>query len=268
MSKNKLIKLKEILRAMDGGLILYSGGVDSTFLLKVASEIWPRGNLLALTAVSPTYPASEVKAAKEMAGKLRVRQKIIFSEELKDKNFLKNSPKRCYFCKKELFQKARQIAKKEGLKFVLDGSNFDDLKDYRPGNLAKKEFQVNSPLQEAALSKKEIRLLAKKIGLPNWNKPAMACLASRIPYGEQIDKDKLKIVEQAEAHLSKLGFKHLRVRRHSQIARIELDSKELGKALLKRKVIAKKFKQLGFAYIALDLEGYRTGSLNEVLYKK
>jgi uncharacterized protein len=245
-------------------LIAFSGGVDSTFLLKMAHDIL--GNkVLAITAQSETYPESELKEARRMAKLIGAKHKILQTKELKKKNFYRNPPNRCYFCKKELFSELKKIAKKRKIKYILDASNFDDLKDYRPGRTAAKELGVRSPLAEVGLTKQEIRLVSKKLKLPTWSKPAQACLASRIPYGEKITEPKLKGIAGAEAFLKKMGMTNLRVRNHQQIARIETAPGDLPLILKNSKKIIREFKKLGFHYITLDLEGYRTGSLNEVL---
>jgi len=248
-------------------LIAYSGGVDSTFLLKVAVDTLGKENVLAVTAKSPTYQLTELKGAAKNAKKIGARHLIIMTNEFKNANFASNPVDRCYYCKDELFAKLKKIAKKENIPFVLDASNIDDEYDYRPGARAKKEHGVRSPLQEAGFSKKDIRRFSKRLGLGTWDKPQMACLASRLPYGERIELDKLKRIERAEDFLRKLGLGQVRVRCHGHIARIEVPIKET-KLLYNDDIngkIIKKFKGLGFVYVTLDLEGYRTGSLNEVL---
>lgn len=249
--------------------IAFSGGVDSTFLLKVAHDVL--GNkVLAITAKSETYPDSELKEAKYLAKLIGVRHQILETKELQNKDFYQNSANRCYFCKKELFSKLKKIfgaTEKKKINYVLDASNFDDLKDYRPGRIAAKELGVRSPLAEAGITKKEIRFLSKGLGLPTWEKPSQSCLASRIPYGHEITEKELKKVDKAENFLEQLGLKELRVRNHGEIARIEVPQKSLRFVLKNNKTIAQKFKELGFAYTALDLNGYRMGSLNEVLKK-
>lgn len=262
---DKIVKLKKILQRMQRVLIAYSGGVDSTFLLKVAVDTLGKQNVLAITAKSETYTSSELKDAVKNAKKIGARQVIISTNELKNPNFRKNPADRCYYCKSELFNRLKKIAKRENIKFVIDASNVDDLKDYRPGAKAKKELGVRSPLQEAGLKKEAIRRFSKKLGLATWSKPAMACLASRIPYGEKIAQDKLRRIEKAEDFLCNLGFRHVRVRCHKDIARIEVPAKDISKISTAniRNKITKKLKSLGFLYVALDLQGYRTGSLNE-----
>lgn len=263
---NKLNKLKKELRKMGSVVIAFSGGVDSSFLLKVAHKELG-GGVLAVTAKSEIYPAGELKEARELAKTIGARHKIIYTKELKKRNFYRNPINRCYFCKKELFSELKKIAKKEKIRYLLDASNFDDLRNYRPGRIAAKELGVVSPLVEVKLTKKEIRLLSKKLGLPTWAKPAQACLASRIPYGNKITKEKLTKIAQTEAYLKKLGVENLRVRNHGKIVRIETSPESFQTLLKNSKKIIREFKKLGFTYITLDLEGYRTGSLNEVFKK-
>ncbi len=265
-TEEKLGKLRGILRAMDGVVLAYSGGVDSTFLLKVATdELGDR--VLAVTATSPTYTHEEYEGACEIARSLGVRHVSISTDELADANFCRNSPQRCYHCKTELFRKLRDIADGEGMGLVLDASNRDDCVDYRPGRRAAEEAGVRSPLVEAGLSKDDIRALSRDMDLPTWDKAAMACLASRFPYGEIITAEKLSRVERAEKLLRDLGFREVRVRSHGVLARIEVEGDGVGRLAepeLRRR-IAGELKALGFVYVTLDLEGYRTGSLNETL---
>lgn len=264
---DKLGKLKRILEGLGGAVVAFSGGVDSSFLLKAASDVLPREKVLAVTAVSDTYTGSELAQAKRFAKALGVRHKIIFTDELKDRNFIKNRPDRCYYCKRELFKRLNAIARRNRLYFVADASNVDDRKDYRPGSRAKKEMGVKSPLQDAGITKNDIRRFSKKLGLETWDKPSMACLASRIPYGVRISKAVLKKVGRAEAFMKHLGINQVRVRYHNDIARIEVDKKDIKRFSSKNfcDKIVRRLKELGFRYIVLDLEGYRTGSLNEVL---
>jgi len=264
---DKLRKLKAILRKTGRAVVAFSGGVDSSFLLKAAKDALPEGNVLAVTAVSETYTGSELRQAKRFAKELGVRHKIIFTNELKNKNFTKNPMNRCYYCKKELFGKLASIAKENGFNYVLDASNTDDSEDYRPGSKAKKEFRVRSPLAEAGFSKDDIRKYSRKLKLKTADLPSMACLASRFPYGEKINKKALKRIESAEDFIKKQGISQVRVRYHNNIARIEVEKRNIKRFVNERicDKIAKRLRQLGFKYIALDLEGYRTGSLNEVL---
>jgi len=248
-------------------LIAYSGGCDSTFLLKVVLDVLGKENVLAVTARSETYPKSELTQAKKTAKNLRAKILFINTDELKNKNFKNNPANRCYFCKKELFNKLKKIAKSKNIDFILDGTNTDDKFDYRPGYKAVIEAGAKSPLKEAGLSKKDIRKISKKMDLPTWDKPAAACLASRLPYNKKITKEKLIAVEKAEDYLRSLGFSHVRVRHHDDVARIECSSGGIEKLLNSkiRKKVVDKFKEIGFKYIAGDLQGYRTGSLNEAL---
>lgn len=260
--------LKTLLREMHCAVIAYSGGVDSSLLLKAASEaLGPR--LIAVTAVSETYPAGELAAAKEFARSLGVTHRILQTNELASEDFVVNSPERCYFCKKELFGTLKRIADIEGIPCILDGSNTDDRRDYRPGTKAAAQFSVRSPLQEAGFSKSDVRACARKLDLPVWDKPSLACLSSRIPYGTRITSGILRTIQAAEDHLRALGFRQTRVRHHGEIARIEVDRADFDRLLAvdAAESIAARFKELGYTYVCLDLEGYRTGSMNEGLSK-
>lgn len=251
---------------MDSVLVAYSGGVDSTLLLKVAKKVL-QDKALAVIAVSPTYPKQEIEAAKRQAQKLKVKYLIIRTREFDNPHFLKNPVNRCYFCKKELFSELRNIAKKRQLRYICDGSNFDDLKDFRPGAIAKKQLKIRSPLQEAKLTKADIRSISKELKLATWDKPSLACLASRIPYKTRISLSLLKRVDTAEEFLRGLGLKQIRVRHHGDSARIEAGEANFNLLLKFNEIIIKKLKDLGYTYITLDLQGYRTGSMNEPLGK-
>ena len=262
----KLQQLQNLLKEMKSVLIALSGGVDSTFLLKVAKDTLG-DNVLAVIAQSPTYPGEEVEHARQLCQKFDVKYQVIQTEEFSDQNFVNNPKERCYFCKKELFSKLLEIAKENNIQYVLDGSNYDDKSDYRPGTVAKNELGVRSPLMELGFPKKDIRKYSKELGLPTWDKPSYACLASRIPYGTKISENILKRVGEGEEFLRSLGFKQLRVRHHDNIARIEVEEKDIPRVLDEdlRDEIFNKFKALGYIYVVLDLKGYRTGSMNEVL---
>ncbi len=260
----KLKQLQEILKDLKSCAIAYSGGLDSTFLIQIAYDVLGE-NALAVTATSSTYPKKELQDAKRFAKTVGIPHFIIQSEELDIPRFSENPPDRCYYCKKELFRKIQQIAQKHHLNAVLDGSNADDALDYRPGAKAKHELGIRSPLAEVGLTKQEIRELSASMHLKSAEKPPFACLASRFPYGLKITKDRLKQVESAEEYLFSLGVTQCRVRYHDHIARIEVGGDELPLVLRHAQKITKRFKTLGFTYITLDLEGYRTGSLNEVL---
>ena len=266
--EEKLASLKGIVSNMGSVLIAFSGGVDSSFLLKVTHDVL-KDKVVAATASSETYPASELEAARKIARELGVKHLIIQTEELSNQNFAKNSPQRCYFCKTELFTRLNKIAKEQGLNYVVDASNYDDLADFRPGMQAGQELGVKSPLKEARLTKAEIRSLSYKMNLATWDKPSLACLASRIPYGTKITREKLKRVDEGERFLRDLGIRQLRIRDHDGIARIEVAPEEMSLFWQKDMtgLIIDKLKKLGYTYVTLDLEGYRTGSMNEVLKK-
>ncbi len=262
----KYNQLKDNLLEMNSVAIAYSGGVDSTFLVKVAYDVLGE-KAVAVTATSSTYPKRELKQAKQFAENIDIKHIIIESEETKINNFSSNPKNRCYFCKKELFSKIKQIAKKNNLHFVLDGSNADDEYDFRPGMKAIKELDVISPLKDAGLSKEEIKEISYDMHLDTWDKPAFACLASRFPYGIEITKSRLDQVEKAESFLYSLDIKQFRVRYHNDIARIEVEKNDFPLILKHSDEIIEKLKKIGFKYVTLDIEGYRTGSLNEVFHK-
>jgi uncharacterized protein len=267
----KLARLKKRLKSMKKVVIAFSGGVDSTFLLKMALDILGKDNVLAVTAKSITFPKREYVHAKRLAQKLDSDFITINTKEIEGDIFFKNPINRCYYCKKNLFGRLVSIAEKKGFNHVIDGFNYDDKKDLRYGSQAAKEFGVRSPLAEARIGKEDIRKFSRKLNLPTWDKSSFACLASRFPYYHEITKKKLRVIDKAEEFLYECGFKQVRVRMHDDIARIELMGNDVKGILLNQvlqKNIVKQLKQLGFSYVTLDLEGYRSGSMNEVLVKK
>ncbi len=262
----KLKRLRAILEEMESVLVSYSGGTDSALLLRVARDVL-HPNLLAVTARSKTYPVRELDEARSIAGSLGIEHIIIDTDELADERYAANPPERCYWCKRALLGRLIALAAEKGLRHVIEGSNLDDKNDYRPGERAVRELGVRSPLCEAGLTKAEIRELARTMGLPNWDKPAQACLASRFPYGTRITAERLDVVERAERVLADMGLSQFRVRYHGEIARIETLRDEMPLVLdpgTAEKITAR-FREIGFRYIALDIQGYRTGSLNEGL---
>lgn len=258
----KLNNLKKIILDSKSAIIAFSGGVDSSFLLFIASKVLSRDKLLAVTANSPTYPKQELVVAKKIASSFRVKHRIINTRELNDRRFVSNPKNRCYFCKKELFSSLKHIARKDSLNNIFDASSISDKKDFRPGIKAKIELGVRSPLQEAGLIKSEIRCLSKMLGLNNWNKPSLACLASRIPYGIPVTRRILRRIEDGEVFLAKMGFEQVRLRHYNGLCRIEVLKKDILRLILMSKRIIDKLKRLGYNYITVDLEGYRSGSMN------
>lgn len=266
-TEEKFNNLKSIINSLGSMVLAYSGGVDSTFLLKVASQILG-GRVLAVTAISPSFPRREAEFAQKMAKDLGVEHLVIETKEMEDENFLLNQEDRCYWCKKELFLKLRQIAEEKNLAYVADGANADDVGDYRPGLESARELGVRSPLKEAELTKEEIRKLSYSLGLSTWDKPSFACLASRLPYGVRITQDILRKIDKAEEILIKEGFTQVRVRHHGDIARIEVPASQLSRLIEKKECILRELKNLDYLYVTVDLEGYRSGSMNTPLIKK
>lgn len=262
----KLAQLKALLKKLGSVVVAFSGGVDSTFLLKVAQEVL-RDKVLAVTIDSNSFAKKELREANVFCEQQGIVQEVCKFNELDVEGFCQNPPNRCYICKKALFQNLLEIAEERKIAFVVEGSNIDDEGDYRPGMQAVKELGICSPLREVGLTKQEIRELSRNYGLAVWNKPSSACLSSRFAYGEQITREKLKMVEQAEQFLQDLGFTQVRVRVHGSLARIEVLLEEIPQLMLQdnRKRIAEKLKEYGFSYVTMDLCGYRIGSMNESL---
>jgi len=265
--KIKTQKLKEIFQSMGKVLVAFSGGGDSTLLLKVAQDTLGDKNVLAVTALSPLYPERELSGVKKLIQTLGTRHRLIESNELEIPGFSKNPPNRCYHCKQKLFTELLTIAAEESIPFVVEGSTLDDDKDHRPGRLAIQELGIRSPLKEAAFTKTEVRELSRTLGLSTWDKPSFACLASRFPYGEEITEEGLRMVDEAEDFLFQLGFKQVRVRHYGILARIEILKEEMERLMngsLREKVV-KRLREIGYTYVTLDLQGFRSGSMNEVL---
>ena len=265
-ARSKYEVLRESLSGLGSLAVAFSGGVDSALLVRVAHDVLG-DKTLAVTAASSTYPTAEEEAARELAAGLGVSHVVIHTEELDIEGFKENPPDRCYYCKRELFTRIRQVAEERGIANIADGSNADDLKDYRPGARAVRELGVLTPLRDAALTKADIRALSHELGLPTWDKPAYACLASRFPYGTEITPEKLERVRKAEDVLRELGFRQCRVRDHEGVARIEVEPDRVSDLAGAETagVVSRRFKEFGFDYVTVDLEGYRTGSMNEVL---
>lgn len=265
----KLARLEDLIRSTGGMAVAFSGGVDSTFLAAVAFRVLG-ARALAITALSATYPAWEQQEARALAVRIGIRHLEVDSHELEDPHFLENPPDRCYYCKKELVDLVRQTAGERGMDVIADGTTVDDLDDHRPGRRAAREGGMRSPLLEAGLTKHEVRELSRAMGLPTADKPSLACLASRIPYGTRITPERLGAVDRVEQVLRELGFPQCRVRHHGQVARIEVEAGRLAalcEPAVRGKVLAAAH-EAGFTYVAADLDGYRTGSMNAVLTEK
>jgi len=263
---NKYESLKEYIAGFGSVAVAFSSGVDSTFLLFAAKEALD-DKIIAVTASSCSFPERELNEAKAYCEKMNIRHFVITSEELQIEGFSHNPKNRCYLCKKELFNKIRLVADEQKIAEILEGSNLDDNGDYRPGLQAVAELGIKSPLREIGFTKQEIRELSKELNIPTWEKQSFACLSSRFPYGELISEKKLNMVDKAEQLLLDLGFHQLRVRIHGDIARIEIDPKEFDAFMRKeiREEVYNKFREYGFSYVALDIRGYRTGSMNETI---
>jgi uncharacterized protein len=262
----RALRLRETIRSLGSCVVAYSGGVDSSVVLKVALEELP-GNVVAVIGKSATYAGSELELALAQARTLGVEPRVLATAELDDPRFANNPSNRCYFCKGELYGKLEALARAEGWGAILDGTNADDLADHRPGRRAAEENSVLSPLAECGFTKADVRALAHELGLPSADKPAMPCLSSRFPYGSKITPEQLAQVEQGEAWLRARGFRDVRLRHHGSVARLELEAHELVRLVedpLRGECVAA-LKRLGFAYVALDLQGFRSGSLNETL---
>ena len=266
---NKRVYLVDILSKMDRVIIAYSGGVDSAFLAAVANEVLGN-NALSVTAVSPSLAPSELEEAQSLAQDLGLNYRTINTNEIEREDYSANNPDRCFFCKDELYSHLIKFCGEENYSFVVNGTNVDDLGDYRPGLDAATQYGVRSPLVEANLEKNDIRVLSREMGLPTWDKPAQACLSSRIPYGTMVTVEALTTIAKAEKYLREKGFKQLRVRHHENIARIEISADDFDVLTSEplRTEVPSYFKSLGYSYVTLDLEGFRSGSLNEILNSK
>lgn len=262
-SKYKLQRLEKTIKGYGKVIVAFSGGADSTFLLKMCKDLLGK-NVIAVIGKSESYPSRELFSAKKNAEDLNAEYLIVETKELNNPDYSSNPSNRCYYCKKELFTRIKSIAFEKGIKIIVEGSNYDDLSDYRPGMRAASDMEIFSPLKDAGLTKEEIRMYSKKMGLSTWDKPARPCLSSRLPYGTSITSEKLKMVEQAETCLEDMGFRQYRVRYHTDIARIEIPVVEFTLILDEkvRQIITTRLKEIGFTYITIDIEGFRSSSMN------
>ena len=263
--EERLGELEGIVAPYGSALVAFSGGVDSCLALAVAARALPKGRVLAVTSNNETYLPSELGQAEEFARSLEVEHVVVNTRELDDPNYAKNPTNRCYFCKSTLYSDLERMASEQGYGCVVDGANKDDEGDYRPGRKAAREIGVVSPLSVAGVTKDEVRSLARHLGLPTWDKPALACLSSRFPYGQPITPEKLAQVARAEEFMRSRGYRQVRVRHHGEIARLEVGAGELERAFAEREEISAELTDAGFLYVTLDLAGYKSGSLNAAL---
>jgi len=264
VNQHKLDQVRHLLRQMGSAAVAFSGGVDSALLAQLAYQELQQ-TAVALTAVSPSLPKAELEAARTLAAQIGIRHVCLESYEIQDERYRANTSQRCYWCKQHVYARLQEYARQNGYAWLLDGANQDDAADIRPGRKAAGELGVRSPLAEAGLTKAEIRQLALQMGLPNWDKPASACLSSRLPYGTPVTEQALAQIEKAEAAVQQLGFTQARVRHHGEVARLEVEEQQLERALELRQPLTHQLRQAGFRYVTLDLQGYRMGSLNEML---